>query len=163
WSTAFFAHSVSGSLLLLASAGIAFAFMGERPRQSEAAPMLVGLGLGLLLGYTLVVDLTAAPACLFGGLLTLVLAARQGILVLVRMASGLLLGGLLGLLPLLVYNQMVFGSSLTLGYSRVVGFEGMQQGLFGITWPRPGVVMELLFGHYRGLLQLSPVLVLVPV
>ena len=44
----------------------------------------------------------------------------------------------------------------------VVGFKGMKQGFFGITWPHLGVVMELLFGLYRGLLPLSPVLVLVP-
>ena len=125
--------------------------------------MLFGLGLGMLLGYTMVVDLTAAPACLLGGVLTLALAARLGAAAFIRMASGLVLGGVLGLLPLLVYNQLAFGSPFTLGYSKVVGFEGMQQGFFGITWPNPGVVMELLFGLYRGLLPLSPVLVLVPV
>ncbi len=38
----------------------------------------------------------------------------------------------------------------------------MQQGFFGITWPKPGIVVELLFGFYRGLLPLSPILVLVP-
>jgi hypothetical protein len=75
----------------------------------------------------------------------------------------LALGGILGLLPLLVYNQQAFGSPFTLGYSSVVGFEGMQEGLFGITWPKPSVIVELLFGLYRGLLPLSPVLMLVPV
>jgi hypothetical protein len=39
----------------------------------------------------------------------------------------------------------------------------MKQGFFGITWPNPNVAVELLFGLYRGLLPLSPVLVLVPV
>ena len=163
WSTAFLAHSVSGSLLMFVAAAIAFAFAGDRAGQSRPPSMLFGLGLGMLLGYTLVVDLTAAPACLLGGLLTLALAARQGAAALFRMASGLVLGGVLGLLPLLVYNQLAFGSPFTLGYSAVVGFEGMQQGFFGITWPNPGVLVELLFGLYRGLLPLSPVLVLVPV
>ena len=163
WSTAFFAHSVSGSLLMFVAAAIAFAFAGDSAGQSRPPSMLFGLGLGMLLGYTLVVDLTAAPACLLGGVLTLALAARRGAAALLRMASGLLLGGVLGLLPLLVYNQLAFGSPFTLGYSAVVGFEGMQQGFFGITWPKPGVVVQLLFGLYRGLLPLSPVLVLVPV
>jgi hypothetical protein len=75
----------------------------------------------------------------------------------------LALGGVLGLLPLLVYDQLAFGSPFTLGYSKVVGFGGMQQGFFGITWPHPSILVELLFGLYRGLLPLSPVLVLVPV
>ena len=163
WSTAFLAHSVSGSLLMFVAAAIAFAFAGDRAGQSRPPSMLFGLGLGMLLGYTIVVDLTAAPACLLGGVLTLALAARLGAAALFRMASGLLLGGVLGLLPLLVYNQLAFGSPFTLGYSAVVGFEGMQQGFFGITWPKPAVLVELLFGLYRGLLPLSPVLVLVPV
>ena len=139
WSTAFLAHSVSGSLLMFVAAAIAFAFAGDRAGQSRPPSMLFGLGLGMLLGYTIVVDLTAAPACLLGGVLTLALAARLGAAALFRMASGLVLGGVLGLLPLLVYNQLAFGSPFTLGYSAVVGFEGMQQGFFGITWPKPAV------------------------
>ena len=71
WSTAFFAHSVSGSLLMFVAAAIAFAFAGDTAGQSRPPSMLFGLGLGMLLGYTLVVDLTAAPACLLGGVLTL--------------------------------------------------------------------------------------------
>ena len=148
---------------MFAAAAIAFAFAGDTAGQSRPPSMLFGLGLGMLLGYTMVVDLTAAPACLLGGVLTLVLAARLGAAAFFRMASGLALGGVLGLLPLLIYNQLAFGSPFTLGYSKVVGFEGMQQGFFGITWPKPSVVVELLFGLYRGLLPLSPVLVLVPV
>ena len=74
-----------------------------------------------------------------------------------------IVAGVLGLLPLLIYNQLAFGSPFELGYSKVVGFEGMKQGFFGLTWPKPSVVVELLFGVYRGLLPLSPVLVLVPV
>jgi hypothetical protein len=172
WSTVFFAHSVSGSLLMFVAAAIAFAFTGDRAGQSRPPSMLFGLGLGMLLGYTLVVDLTAAPVCFLGGVLTLALVARLGAAALLRVASGLVLGGVLGLLPLLVYNQLAFGSPFTLGYSAVVGApicnstfcnEGMQQGFFGITWPKPRVVVELLFGLYRGLLPLSPVLVLVPV
>ena len=163
WSTTLFAHSVSGSLLMFVAAAIAFAFADDRGGQSRPPSMLFGLGLGMLLGYTIVVDLTAAPACLLGGVLTLALAARLGAAALFKMGSGLVLGGVLGLLPLLVYNQLAFGSPFTLGYSAVVGFEGMKRGFFGITWPDPSILVELLFGLYRGLLPLSPVLVLVPV
>jgi hypothetical protein len=164
WSTAFLAHSVSGSLLMFAAAAITFAFAGD-PSVSPGRPTLFGLGVGFLLGYTLVVDLTAAPACLLGGIVTLALAARRRGEHFVQIASGLMVGGVLGLLPLPIYNQLAFGSPLTLGYSAVVGSyaEGMQQGFFGITWPSPGVVVQLLFGLYRGLLPLSPILVLVPV
>jgi hypothetical protein len=161
WSINFYAHSVSGSLLLFAAGAIAFAFTGKRIGYAETASFLFGLGLGTLLGFTIVVDLTTAPACLLGGLLTLALAWRRDAFALTT--SGLLLGGILGVLPLLVYNMLAFGSPFTLGYSAVVGFEGMQQGLFGVTWPSSKVVFELLFGFYRGLLPLSPVLALIPV
>ena len=88
------------------------------------------------MGYTIVIDLTAAPACLLGGVLILALAARLGAAAFFKMACSLVLGGVLGLLPLLVYNQLAFGSPFTFGYSLVVGFEGMQEGFFGITWPK---------------------------
>jgi hypothetical protein len=66
WSTAFLGHSVSGSLLMFIAACIAFAFPGRGSGQSRPPSILFGLGLGTLLGYTIVVDLTAAPALLSG-------------------------------------------------------------------------------------------------
>ena len=162
WSTIFFAHSVSGSLLMFAGAAIVFAFAGDTSREGRPPSMLFGVGLGMLLGYTMVVDLVAAPTCLLGGILASALALRLGADVFVRVAGGMALGGILGLLPLLLYNQLAFGSPFKVGYSEVVGFEGMKQGFFGITWPKLNVLWELLFGLYRGLLPLSPILVLIP-
>ena len=43
-----------------------------------------------------------------------------------------------------------------------LGFEGMQQGFLGLTAPDPLVLWRILFGFKRGILWLSPVLVLVP-
>ncbi len=163
WSTTFFAHSVSGSLLIFLAAAITHAFASDSAGQSRPPSILFGLGVGMLLGYTIVVDLTAAPACLLGAVLILALAARLGAATFLRTACSLALGGVVGLLPLLIYNELAFGSPFTFGYSRVVGFEGMQEGFFGITWPKLAVVGELLFGFYRGLLPLSPILMLVPV
>jgi len=148
WSTTVFAHSLSGAMLLGALALIVLA------RPSGWVPPLVGL----LLGYLLVVDITAAPAGAIVGLFALIRSDRRG-----RDFVGLALGGIAGLLPLLVYNQLTFGSPFRLGYSQVQGFEGMQQGFFGITFPQPMVLGELLFGHYRGLLPLAPVLLMAPI
>ncbi len=39
----------------------------------------------------------------------------------------------------------------------------MKSGLFGVSLPHPVVLGELLFGHFRGLLPLAPVLLLVPI
>lgn len=147
WATAFFAHAVTGSLLLIALALIV-RFGGA---------VAGAAGIGLLLGVTLVVDLTAAPAVAALGLL-MVWRVRRVVPIVIAGASGII-----GLLPLLAYNAAVFGSPFTVGYAAVVGFEGMREGFFGIGLPDPGAFAQLLVGLYRGLLPLAPVLLLVPV
>jgi hypothetical protein len=71
-------------------------------------------------------------------------------------------GGIAGLLPLAGYNLHAFGTPFRIGYSGVVGFEGMNQGLFGLTWPRPRVLLEILIGDRRGLFWVAPVLLVAP-
>ena len=154
WSTAFFAHSVSGSLLVIALCLLVW--LGDARR-----PALVAGAAGLAMSYTAVVDLTTAPSLILLGLLALFLAWRAQRLA--PVIAGLAVGGALGALPLVIYNQLAFGSPFRLGYSNVVGWAGMQQGLFGIGIPDPRVTAELLFGLYRGMLPLAPVLLLVPV
>lgn len=159
WSTAFFAHSVTASLLFFAFGWIVLAFTAPPPR---VPPAPAALGLGLLLGCTLAVDLTAAPMVAVAGIGALALTRRHQRAGMPEVVAGLAAGGLAGVAPLLIYNQVAFASPFRLGYSSVVGFEGMKQGFFGISWPDPLVAAELLFGLYRGLLPVAPILVLVP-
>jgi hypothetical protein len=154
WTTALFAHSLTASFLLFAFALIIFRFDGER----SPSPRRDALLLGLLSGYTCVVDLTAAPA--LAGLAVFALA-RLGRRAWPATVPPLALGGIVGLLPLLIYDQLAFGSPLHLGYANTE-FPGMSQGFYGIGWPSPAVLWELLVGFHRGLLPLSPVLLLVP-
>jgi hypothetical protein len=63
-------------------------------------------------------------------------------------------------LPLFAYNLFAFGTLFRLGYQGVVGFNGMQQGLFGLTYPKPAALFGILFGVRRGLLWVSPVILL---
>ncbi len=136
WSTVFFAHSASGSLLLIAFAIAAW------PGESRWR----GAILGLLLGVLLTVDLTAAPArAIVAGYF--LFASHPDRL---RPVLTLGIGGLVGVLPLLVYGQVAFGSPFHLGYSDVVGFTGMKQGLFGLTTPNPGVLFEICSGFIAG-------------
>lgn len=148
WSSTLFAHSLSGAILIGA---LALSVLTRPARW--VAPLA-----GLLLGFLLVVDITAAPAGALVGLFILVRSERR-----VQTCVGLAIGGLAGLAPLLVYNQLAFASPFRMGYSQVQGFAGMQQGFFGIGLPQPTVLGELLFGHFRGLLPLAPVLLLVPI
>ena len=62
-------------------------------------------------------------------------------------------------IPLLIYNNAIFGSPFHLGYSNVVGFNGMKSGFFGISAPNPVALCQILFSFYRGVVWLSPVLV----
>src|SRR4051812_1969184 len=86
------------------------------------------------------------------------LAARQLIAVLARIAMGVTIAAL----PLLVYNWLAFGSPFHLGYSSEEGFKELHTGFFGITYPRISTIGELLFGSYRGLLPISPLMGVVP-
>ncbi len=153
WSTVLFGHVLSGSLLLVALA------LACWPR---AAPPTAwrGLAVGLVLGVLLLVDFTALPAAALVALLHLYGARRAGGLAMRALA--MLVGAIPGVATLLIYNALAFHSPFRLGYSEVVGFEGMRSGLFGLSLPSLGVLAQITLGLYRGLLPLSPVLILVP-
>lgn len=153
WSTTFFAHSLVGSLLI---------FMMALALDRNRWDFWRGLAIGLLAGFTVVVDFVGGFAITVAGVVLLVMVWRPSIPAHLRFALGVLLGTIAGVMPLLVYNQLAFGSPFQLGYMSVVGFEGMKTGFFGIGLPNPVIVLELLFGGYRGLLPYVPVLVLVP-
>ncbi|WP_322965797.1 hypothetical protein [Sphingomonas fuzhouensis] len=74
-----------------------------------------------------------------------------------------LAAGLVGLMPLFAYNLFAFGTPFRIGYSGVVGFEGMDQGLFGLTFPRIASLREILIGPMRGIVWVAPILILGPI
>jgi hypothetical protein len=154
WATTFFGHASAGAFQFLALA-VFLLLAGGAGRGRARAWDLLG---GLLLGWSIVIELTAGPSAALIGLFRLYVARRDPLPTLV--AAGI--GGLAGVAPLLVYNLLAFGSPLKLGYGAVVGFEGMQQGFFGISLPSVPIIGEILFGQRRGLLWIAPVLVLAP-
>jgi hypothetical protein len=159
WATAFFGHATSAALLLAAMVAIVGC---TAPGLSRRSACWGGLGAGLALGAAVAVEYTALPASLALGLFALWrLRALPGDVAMPVIGCAVL-GGLAALLPVLIYNAAAFGSPFRPGYADVVGFEGMSDGLFGIGAPSPGVLVELLFGRFRGLLWVAPVLVLVP-
>ena len=79
-----------------------------------------------------------------------------------RMLKRAVAGGVVAAIPLGVYNLLAFGSPTHLAYDNVVGFEGMQTGFFGVSTPRAEVLAQLLWGTRRGILWLSPLLLLAP-
>jgi hypothetical protein len=74
-------------------------------------------------------------------------------------------GGAICAVILGAYHAAAFGSPFRLGYGNEDNVEGIamqQEGLFGITHPTLRVAYEVLLGHYRGLLPVSPLMVFTP-
>ncbi len=158
WATAFFGHGVAGACLLMGFALIVFASDGERRRHQLRLAFLAGASLA----WSVVVEYTSAPA-------VLVIAAAgcwrlRGLPSARRLPllAAALCGGVVGALPLAIYNLLAFGSVAHVGYSDVVGFDGMQTGLFGVSLPRADIALALLGGTRRGILWIAPILLVAP-
>jgi hypothetical protein len=159
WSVQFFGHVGAGAALALAfalSTGLGHednVWLRPGPRAAAAA---AALSLAVSIEYT------AAPPALMVAAYALWRLTRLQRSQAWRLFGFALAAALLAALPMLAYHQVTFGSIFRVGYAKVVGFEGMQQGFLGLSAPDPVVLWRILFGFKRGLLWLSPVLVFVP-
>jgi hypothetical protein len=148
YSTALYGHQPCADLLLL---GLALTILGE----SSTHPRGVALLTGVCLGLAVVCEYPAAvPVALIFGFI----AWRRG----PRFAAWTALGGLPCALVLAAYHVAAFGDPLKTGYDFVYlaeFAEGMRVN-YGIHAPRIGITIELLFGRFRGLFYLAPVLIL---
>ena len=147
WSTTLFGHAAVAALYVIA------AWAGARAERPQMAALA-----GAALGWAVVVEYQAVLA-----------GSAIGLWIVWRLRHGrwgalaiFLAGGVAALLPLAVYNVVAFGTPFRLGYQGVVGWEGMNQGLFGLTVPNPHVVLEITFGPRRGLFWVAPVLMFAP-
>ena len=132
----------------------AFALM-LRERDGPAAPSLLALA-GLAMGYAVGSEY---PLFFVAAVLGLYLLSRRDALnvrgVLTR-AGAYIGGGIVGIVPLLLYNHYAFHSWTHLAYSDV---PRQQKGFFGIGAPSLKVLSTLLFDS-RGRLTISPVLIM---
>jgi hypothetical protein len=145
---------------LLALAGFALAWRErERPHARLAEVALAGLlcGLAVTTEYPL-----AVAGAIIGVYATL---HGTGLRARARRALTYAGGAVLGVLPLLVYNLVAFGSITTLSYDNAVNEQGRTghatlglngDGLFGIGVPKPRHALELLLSP-RGLLVVTPI------
>lgn len=154
WSTTLFGHAPVAALWMIAIWAIW--------RATAAAPSpRHALIAGAALGWAVVIEYQAV---LGGSVIGLwALWRLRGQPRALPLAGWAVAGGLSAGAALVGYNLLAFGTVFRLGYQGVVGFEGMQQGLFGLTAPKPAVLLEILFGLRRGLIWVAPVLVLAPI
>ena len=149
-STTVMGHAAVAALFV-----IAVWALSRTADRGRVLPALLG---GVALGYAVVVEYQAVLA---GSMIAMWGAWRLWSHPdRVRLLALAAVGGIVGLVPLVAYNLIAFGTPFRIGYAGVQGFEGMRQGLFGLTVPRLPVLFEIVFGDQRGLVWVAPVLVL---
>ncbi|HSZ14750.1 MAG TPA: hypothetical protein VK790_12020 [Solirubrobacteraceae bacterium] len=126
-----------------------------REREGPPSPMLLALA-GLAMGYAFSSEYPTFFAAIVLGLLLLSRADSRTPLGILRRGGAYVAGGLVGIVPLLLYNHYAFHSWTHLAYSDV---PRQQKGFFGIGAPSPRVLVTLLLDS-RGLLVISPVLIM---
>jgi hypothetical protein len=146
-STLLFSHVFSAFLGFAA-----FALM-LRERDGPPRPLLLGVA-GLAMGYAVAAEYPVFFVAVVLGLFLLSRGDSLHPLGVARRAGAYILGGVIGIVPLLLYNHYAFHSWTHLAYSDV---PRQQKGFFGIGAPSPKVLLTLL-GDSRGLLTISPVL-----
>ncbi|AIT07481.1 membrane protein [Sphingomonas taxi] len=154
WSTTLLGHAVVADCYAIAFWAI---WRGSRPgAQGAGAAALAGAALG----WAVVVEHQAVLAAVpIAGWALWRLRDRPDRL---RLAGVAIAAGVVALLPLALYNFVAFGTPFRVGYSGVVGWEGMHQGLFGLGWPRLYAMRAVLLSFQLGLIWVAPVLLLAP-
>jgi hypothetical protein len=160
YAALFFGHALATSCLLLAfGAAVALPTLTVTKARVRCA-FLVGVaaGWGTVTEYTV-----AVPAVLIAALVVANerLAKRDDRL---AVLGALFVGAIICAAVLAAFNALAFGSPFSLGYAVAASPLGeLHVGFFGLTYPKPAIIVELLVGAYRGLLPLAPELALAPV
>jgi hypothetical protein len=153
YGTVFWGHALA-TFCLFAGAYAIQVLLAERTAPTARRTAALA---GLLLGWAVITEFPTAPP-VFGLTLYLVWKLRPlrtaGVLLTVFATSAAACAVLL-----MAYNTAAFGSPFHLGYASVQGFDGMQQGIFGVTYPKGRAMYGILVGP-RGLLATGPLLLL---
>jgi hypothetical protein len=156
YATLFYAHQWAAFLVVLSFTLLTIPDTAlTTPRRAQGTWALAGFAAG----FAAISEFPVAVAATLLGLYT---AKKHGL-------RAMLMFGGAGAVPVAVlafYNARCFGSPFTLGYSTLAtpAYQAMQsQGLFGLVAPRADALYGLLFSEFRGLLVLSPFLILAPV
>jgi hypothetical protein len=151
FATAYFAHVLAAALAFSAFAVAAYARTARRTLELVAA--------GVLAGLAIVVE---NPAAMVAAAVALYVASSRPRL---PRLGAFAAGALVGIAPLLAFNTWAHGSPLRSSYAHAVLERGTSghdvlgandEGLYGVTYPDPGALIDLLVSH-RGLFVLAPI------
>jgi hypothetical protein len=161
WATVFYSHTLGAMCLLGAFAPVVRREVGETTASSDTR---VGLLIGVLIGWAVVAEF---PTVIPGAVVVLAAigqAWRQGGAArATRLAAAVAIGGGLCAVLLGAYHYSAFGSPFHVGYKSEEDSSLLQNGFFGLTYPKLNIVRELLWGSFRGLLPHAPALALAPI
>lgn len=159
YATVFIGHAVTSGCLMLAFAGIVALHQGSSRVTALAWTIGLSCGLAVLSEFP-----AAVPVLVLVVIAAVALRSARPEILRRTLLHIVLAGGVMAIV-LMAYHALAFGSPFQLGYGSEDNENGlaMQQGLFGIEGPSWHVVYEVLFGAYRGLLPLAPVLAFAPV
>ena len=160
YSTLFWGHAPAAVALVFAFAGA----MALIKFTSSRRDLLLGTVIGLTAGWSVVIEFPSAPSAAVLALfaLALVWPDRRRMW---HVTLGIAAGAIPCVLVLMIYNLTAFGSLFQIGYPYNVlaaQYPWQRQGFMGLTYPKLGVLREILLGQFRGLLPLAPVVAVAP-
>jgi hypothetical protein len=155
YSTFFWAHPLTSGCLATAFAMV----VALAESVSSNRDIKLSMVAGLIAGWAVLSEYPAAGGSVLIAGLAIWQVRSGGRKRILRVFIAISIGALLPAILLFGYNAAAFGSPFRLSYGTVVGLEGHHVGFFGLTYPRPDVVLQLLVGSYRGLFIVAPVLV----
>lgn len=143
----FYSHQLAGSLCLVAFALLYWMAQG---RGGRARALLVGL----LLGFAVISEYPIA-----------IVAGALGLYAIVKLRPALvaliIVGGMLPVLLMVVYDLVAFGTPLPIGYSHSALWQDQHHtGFMSISYPTAEALWGLTFGTFRGLFVRAPWLLL---
>jgi hypothetical protein len=156
-ATIFIGHAFAAAFLVFAFA--AAMRIGPDPARDVRLGAIVGLGAG----WATVSEFPAAIPAMLLALLTVVRAWPLGRTRALRILAALAVCALACAAVLMAYQWACFGSPFHVAYGSEQGYVGMDKGFFGVQTPQRIRLRRILFGEYRGLLPLAPVLALSPI
>ncbi len=153
YATLFWGNALAAFFLVLAARSV--------DKLIHLTPLHRATGLALFAGFAcggaVLVEYPTAP--LVATLAVLLIMKLRPWRQHLRRLSSFGLGALFAAALLATYNAAAFGTPFHLGYADVQGFDGMKQGLFGVTTPSAAAIAGVIWGP-RGLLLTAPLLVL---
>ena len=159
WATAFFGHNPAGGCLLMGFAAVYYLTVSPG---SVRRDVIVGFAAGALLSWSVVIELTSAPASAIIAVYGIFCARSWERRRLARVLLSGVAGALVFVSPLLIYNYIVTESFFGSLYKYTVYYTGMRLGYYGLTYPHPSLIVKLLFAGGHGLFWLSPILLITP-